>query len=119
MRYKLPIFILIALSQCAICRSQATSSQTTQKAIHPSFKLLLEMYPRKKDIVNPMVPRVHAKTAYNLYLKGQALFFAAGSVKQARFPGVILINEPNGLFFNPPLHLINQNQGKALLIYCH
>ena len=35
----------------------------------------LKLYPRNKEIVNPMVPRISAKSAFNLYNRGEGNIF--------------------------------------------
>ena len=87
--------------------------------IHPSFELCLKLYPRNKEIVNPMVPRISAKSAFNLYREGKAIFFAAGSDKQALIPRAIRVNGQNGFEENPPIKFLRGHENKLVVIYCH
>ena len=88
--------------------------------IHPSFKLLLTLYPRKKTqaIVRPMVPRIHAKTALNLYSTNKAIFFAGGEMAiKAALPGAI--NITNDMLKNPPEKFLKKHRNKLIVIFCH
>ena len=83
--------------------------------IHPSFELCLKLYPRKDEIVNPMVPRISAKSAYNLYKEGKAIFFAAGSSRQALIPGSTHVNHLE----DPPIEFLKKHANRLIVIYCH
>jgi hypothetical protein len=111
-------FILFYFFALAIT-TEGVLAEEKKVYIHPSFELCLKLYPRNKEIVNPMVPRISAKSAFNLYREGKAIFFAAGSDKQALIPGAIRINEGNGLFENPPIKLLREHENKIYVIYCH
>jgi hypothetical protein len=103
--------------------SAAIYGQEKKTLFHPSFEYLLKTYPRKAAIVNPMVPRIHAKSAYQLYVAGKAIFLYAGSSTSvaggALIPGAIAMDEKNGFCDNPPMELLNKFKDKMFIIYCH
>ena len=111
-------FILFYLFALAIT-TEGVRAEEKKMYMHPSFELCLKLYPRSAEIANPMVPRITAKSAYNLYKEGKAIFFAAGSDSQAIFPGVIRINGKNGLMENPPIEFLRKNKDKLIIMYCH
>ena len=86
--------------------------------IHPSFELCLKLYPRENKIVNPMVPRISVKSAFNLYKERKAIFFYAGNAKRNMIFGAIMINNVNGLTENPPIEFLRKHEDKMFVIYC-
>ena len=66
-----------------------------------------------------MVPRISAKSAFNLYKEGKAIFFYAGSDEAKLIPGAIMINDGNGLIENPPIKFLRKHEDKMFVIYCH
>jgi hypothetical protein len=94
-----------------------TRSEEKRAYIDPGFELLLKLYPRNKEIVNPMVSRISAKTAFGLYGGGKAIFFAAGGESQALIPGAIRLTGP--MEDDPPLRFLKENENKIIVIYCH
>ena len=72
-------------------------AKSNKNYIHPTFKTLLQMYPRNHKIVNPMVPRISAEHAYNLYITSKAILCAAGSIAhKAEIKGMHRIPDNNG-----------------------
>jgi hypothetical protein len=84
--------------------------------IHPSFELCLKLYPRNEKIVNPMVPRISAKSAFNLYREGKAIFFATGSIHSPLIPGAI--RAIGSLVDNPPMKFLQEHEDKMIVLYC-
>lgn len=59
-------------------------------SMHPSFRVLLQQYPRNEKIINPQVPRISAEVAYEWYRTNKALFFATGGMAiKANLPRAI------------------------------
>lgn len=92
-------------------------AETKKVYIHPSFELCLKLYPRNKEIVNPMVPRISAKSALKLYMERKAIFFLAGGTKQALIPGAILLSKD--MIENPPVKFLKKHENSIVAIYCH
>jgi hypothetical protein len=111
-------FILLFLFQ-ACFTGGLVGAEEKKVYIHPSFELCLKLYPRNKEIVNPMVPRISAKSGFNLYREGKAIFFYAGMQKLNMIPGAIMINDVNGLIENPPIKFLKGHENKLFVIYCH
>jgi hypothetical protein len=106
-----PLFcLMLAVFLCPLAKAR-----WQEGFIDPSFKLLLELYPRNKPIVNPMVPRLNAKLAFNLYLERKAIFFYAGTDAGQAIPGAIMVNTESAI----PIDILNRNQHKYRIIYCH
>ena len=102
---------------CSILVTYSFGEEESATYIHPTFKLLLTLEPRKADIVNPMVPRISAKSAFNLYIEGKAIFFGAGQTKEGMIPGGIIMN--GELMENPPIKFLRKHEDKLIVIYCH
>ena len=108
-------FILLFLLQ-ACFTGGLVGAEEKKVYIHPSFELCLKLYPRNKEILNPMVPRISAKSAFNLYTEGKAIFFYAGANRLKLIPGAILIVEE--LNENPPMELLRKYENRIAVIYC-
>lgn len=111
------IFIYLILSYLILVTCTfGEESSATKAYIDPGFELCLKLYPRNKEILNPMVPRISAQTALKLSLEGKALFFAAGSANEPLIPGAINITGP--MLENPPIEFLRAHGDKMAIIYC-
>ena len=94
----------------------AVGAEGSSTYIHPSFKLLLTLYPRGAPIVNPGVPRISAKSALSYYGSGKAIFIAAGEGSiGAGLPGAVPLTESLRL---DPSGLKKYND-KLIIVFCH
>ena len=106
--YLVPIYLIAAV--------YAVGEERSSTYMHPSFKLLLTLYPRGADIVNPGVPRIAAKSALSYYASGKAIFIAAGEAAVgAGLPGAVSLTESLRL---DPSRLKKYND-KLIIIFCH
>jgi len=108
--------IVFVVPICLIAAVYAVGEERSSTYIHPSFKLLLTLYPRGQEIVNPGVPRISAKNALSYYGSGKAIFIAAGpGAINARLPGAVPLTEslrldPSGL---------KKYTDKLIIVFCH
>lgn len=102
---------------CLVAIMTFTDCNAKEVNIHPTFKALLIGYPRDKQIIRPMVPRISPEFALELYRSNGAVFFGAGNKDLAIFPGVTLIYKTKHCE-NPPVKKLNAMK-KMIVIYCH
>jgi hypothetical protein len=98
--------------------AEVDSNTKSKNYIHPSFALLLKMYPRSKPIINPQVPRISAQVAYPLYLNADAVFFSAGNLAHAHMvPGTIPL--PEGKETSPSIiRKLKSIKEKPIILFC-
>jgi len=112
---KLLIFVILI---CFVMVPNVDAKNGAKKKIrlHPSFAFLLKTQPRDKEIINPMVPRISAKSALSLYRTKRAIFIAAGGMAvKAKLPGAIPMTP--SLHKNPMR--LKKIKGKIIVIFCH
>ena len=106
--YLVPIYLIAAI--------YAVGAERSSTYIHPSFKLLLTLYPRGVEIVNPGVPRISAKSALSYYLSNKAIFIAAGE-------GAIGGGLPRAVPLTESLRLdpsgLKKYSDKLIIVFCH
>ncbi len=113
MKRYITIIICYLSVSCIFVNSYAASN-----SINPSFKFLLTQYPRNKEIIRPMVPRISAKLALKYYQNGKAIFIAAGPAAiKANLP--LAISLLNKYIENPPKGFFKKHKGKLIIIFCH
>lgn len=115
MRNKICFYSILCCFLVLCGLKRVISAEEKKVYIHPSFELCLKLYPRPDEIVNPMVPRIDAKSAFNLYKEGRAIFFAAGSSHQALIPGSTHVNHLE----DPPIEFLKKHANRMIVIYCH
>ena len=106
--YLVPIYLIAAV--------YAVGAEKSSNYIHPSFKLLLTLYPRGSEVVNPEVPRISAKSALSYYGSGKAIFIAAGETAiRDSLPGAIRLTESLRLDPSP----LKKYNDKLIIVFCH
>lgn len=108
---------IIALSLVFILVFPAISLAQKQKKykIHPSFLRLLKQYPRDKDILYPMVPRVSADEAYAMFISNKAVLIDVGA-REWRILGAKKLNMD---YKNPKLiRKLKTIKNKFILLFC-
>ena len=115
---KKTLFVLTTAVLLLPILAEVDSNTKSKNLIHPSFAVLLKMYPRNKPIINPQVPRISARVAYSLYLKGAAVFFSAGNLAHAHMvPGTFPL--PEGKETSPPIiRKIKSIKDKPIIVFC-
>jgi len=114
------LFLVIILS-CLflVCDSEAKNVSKNKLYMDPTFRFLLKTQPRDdKTILRPMVPRISAKQAYNLYQANKAVLIAVGdSARKAGVVGAIPVSynaDLNSAF----IQKLKKVKNKYIILFC-